>query len=127
MTGMLPGWMLQSQSGYVPCIQPASRSAAEVWMTSIVERVMMTAHATTPTVSSLVWPMGKRGSALRIFISATAMTTCKCPASNAMAGSCRAGQSSPKQLPEKRCPQRSLLCLRALPCCVNSSKPKLWL
>ena len=40
----------------VPCVQPASRSTAELWMTSIVERVMITAQATTPTVSSLQQP-----------------------------------------------------------------------
>ena len=44
----------------------------------MVDSVMITAHATTPTASILVWPIGKRGSAFRIFLSATAKTTCSC-------------------------------------------------
>lgn len=43
---------------------PSHRSITDVWTTSSVESVMMTAQDTTPTVSSRVRPIGNRGSAL---------------------------------------------------------------
>ncbi len=60
-----------------PFAKPSNKSIAADWMTSMVAIVMMTAHATTPTVSSLVRPTGYRGSALRMYFSAIAMTTCR--------------------------------------------------